>query len=269
MPELPEVETIKRELDQGVRGKDIQEINRIDQLNSITTEIINQKESTINSITRYGKYLLFNLSNDNTIIVHLRMTGQFFINPNEKEKELDHVRVSFQFKDKTSLKFRDFRRFATMEIVKTNKISDYFLNKKIGPDALKCEYDMFVKNLQNKKRSEIKTALLDQKVVAGIGNIYAQEMCFKAKVAPTRKISSLTSKEIKLLFENMHNILNDAIKFNGTTFDGNYVNTNGESGEFFEFLSVYGQHVCKKCNGKIEKIKLGGRSTNYCPKCQT
>ena len=166
--------------------------------------------------------------------------------------------------------FNDWRKFGVIKVVRTKLLKEYFKEKGLGPEPLdeKFKFQNFATIINKKRRSKIKNVLLDQKVIAGLGNIYAQEACFLSNLHPERKIESLTLSETKKLFESIKSILNDAIKFNGTSFDSAYVTSNGDVGNFFNFLKVYKKSNCKSCNSKIEKIKMNSRGTYFCPKCQ-
>jgi len=249
MPELPEVETIRKGLEKKLVGKQISQIKRFDQMDNISNDLVKQTETKINKILRKGKYLIFELSNKNSIIVHLRMSGQLlFESKNMSEKS----------------------KFGTMNIVPTNEINNFFESKGLGVEPLSTSFtlDKFNEIMHKKAKSKIKNTLMDQKVIAGLGNIYAQEVCFYAGVLPERKIETLTKTELEKLYKGVGEILTKAIEFNGTSFDQAYVTSNGTPGEFSQFLKVYQQHNCKECNNKLSLIKMNSRGTYYCNKCQ-
>ena len=271
MPELPEVETIRKDLEKEIVGKKIirveifQKKSIKNRLNKFKKEL---KNNFITSVQRKGKLLIFELKKTKKhLLVHLRMTGQLIYN--KKEKKNEHTGALIYFKDGSILHFNDIRRFGYMKVVdqkEKNKIID-----NLGIDLLdkKFTFGKF-KNLLKNRNGMLKAMLLNQKMIAGIGNIYADEICFLAKLNPSRKIDSLDDKETKTLYNSIRNIIRLAIKHRGTTFS-NYVDAMGQKGKFSKFLKVYkkeGQKCscCKKT--VIEKAKMAGRSTRYCKNCQ-
>jgi len=209
------------------------------------------------------------------------MTGQLIYQKKNKitaggHGELDNKKlpnkfshIIFTFSDNSQLFFNDMRQFGYMKIVDEKEL-DKILNQ-FGIEPLDKDFNLktFKKVLQNRK-TNIKQLLLNQKLIAGIGNIYADEICFYAKVKPSRKVLTLNEAEIKKLYQGSKQILKTAIKKRGTTFN-NYRDADGKQGSFVSFLKVYGRagELCKRCkNGKIKKIKQGGRGTHYCPDCQ-
>ena len=271
MPELPEVETVVRGLS-ALIGRQIESVDLFSGARQIydTEQLVGCE---LLMVKRYGKYLLFYFSSDLVMISHLRMTGQYMIASNliEKKKLFNkHSQVLFTFNDGSHLLFNDQRRFGTIEVMPESAVSEYFASRKLGPDALLelPDFQEFTKLISKKKNMPIKTALFDQIVLLGLGNIYAQELCFIAGLNPKTLCSSVPLPKLKLIHEAIVPILMKAIEFNGTTFDGKYVNTNGDAGAFSQFLKVYGQKVCKVCGNDIVKIKLNGRGTYYCLSCQ-
>lgn len=271
MPELPEVETIKRGLEKEIVGKVIDNISVLDDKDSIDSKLSLQNDTVIRSLDRRAKYLIINLSNGNSLVIHLRMTGQLiYSNYSENKQKSSATRVLFNFRDYSHMLFNDWRKFGEIRIVKTKELQKYFENKNLGPEPLdeNFKFQDFAQIINKKKRSKIKNVLLDQKIIAGLGNIYAQEACYLSNIHPERKIGTLTLSETKNLFESIKYILSEAIKFNGTSFDSAYVTSKGSAGNFFDFLSVYKKSQCKECNSKIEQIKMNSRGTYFCPKCQ-
>ncbi|MBU1111435.1 MAG: bifunctional DNA-formamidopyrimidine glycosylase/DNA-(apurinic or apyrimidinic site) lyase [archaeon] len=266
MPELPEVETIRKGLEKKLVGRTIYQVKKFDQMENISQDIVNQSGAKINKVLRRSKYLIIELSNNNSILIHLRMSGQLVF----KNEISSATRVEFNLSHQQNLLFNDFRKFGTMEIVPSNKLAKYFLDKGLGPEPLDNEFtfEKFNKILQTKARSKVKNVLMDQRVIAGLGNIYAQEVCFYAKVNPERKVETLNNEELKDLHIGIKQILTKAIKLKGTSFDAAYVTSDGESGQFSDFLKIYHQQKCKECNSKLNLIKMNSRSTYYCPKCQ-
>lgn len=270
MPELPEVETIRKGLEKKLIDKVIYQIKRFDQIDNISKDLSNQSGAKINKVLRRGKYLIFELSNQNSILVHLRMSGQLIFKDCSNSKFSSATRVAFSLSNNHNLMLNDFRKFGTMEIVPSINVENYFQNKGLGPEPLSEKFTSVKLNkiLEKKAKSKIKNVLMDQKSIAGLGNIYAQEVCFYAKVNPERKVETLNNKELKKLHLGIKEILTNAIEFNGTSFDQAYVTPNGESGNFSEFLKVYHQQKCKECSNKISLIKMNSRGTYYCSRCQ-
>ncbi|WP_239254972.1 DNA-formamidopyrimidine glycosylase [Listeria ilorinensis] len=272
MPELPEVENVRQTLEELVPGK------TIDQVIVQVPKMIHGMEpdefihsligQTIEEVRRRGKYLLFDLTNC-TILSHLRMEGKFRL-LNEQDEVSKHTHIIFHFTDHTELRFLDVRKFGTMEITykkgeeKTNSI------QKLGPEPLSELFILtpFAEKLKRTSRA-VKTALLDQRLVAGIGNIYADEILFRAKVRPERTGASLSDPEVVRIYEETKNVLREAVALGGSTIR-TYVNSQGQLGQFQEKLLVYGHtgEPCPICGTAIEKIKLNGRGTHFCPICQ-
>lgn len=271
MPELPEVETVVRGL-KNLIGRNVSEV----ELFSGAREIYDTEQlrrCQLLDVRRYGKYLLFDFSSDLVMVSHLRMTGQYLVAESEIEKEklfTKHSHVLFSFDNGSYLIFNDQRRFGTIEVLPKSEVKEYFTKRKLGPDALLelPSFEGFSKLISKKKNMAIKTALLDQSVLLGLGNIYAQELCFIGKVNPRVLVSNISEKSLQKIHEAIVPLLKKAIEFNGTTFDGKYVDSQGDAGEFSKFLSVYGQKLCRDCGFDIKKIKLNGRGTYFCPNCQ-
>ncbi len=258
MPELPEVATIVRQLQQTVVGKRIKAVEVRDK-KVVDKAIPKAIPSTIRQISRRGKYILVHLDNGNILLTHLRMSGHF-----QYQKEPGkYTSAIFHFQDGSMLTFNEIRKFGRMTLVKEKKVSKILSS--LGPEPLACSYPQFQSLLQGKKRSNIKTTLLDQGVLAGLGNIYAQEALYHAKIKPQRAVGTIKEKEIKKLHSAVQSTLRLAIKHCGTTIE-NYTSLEG-SGNFQRFLAVYGQEKCPKKH-PLQKIKIGGRGTWWCGRCQ-
>jgi len=253
MPELPEVETIKRDLELLVLNKTIVEtlvLLEKSLLNPMNIKI----EGKIIKIQRIGKYIIIYFENF-YLLIHLRMTGKLIYFNNSQDIIHKHTRIIFKFADSSVLIFNDIRTFGRIECG-----SGSIHLEKLGIDALD------IKNIISSKKP-IKLHLLNQSEIAGIGNIYAQEILFSAKISPLRLTQTLTNTEKELLITKIKDILHEAIKENGTTIS-DYRRIDNKSGNFQNFLKVYGKVSCPICEKKLTIIKQAGRTTRYCDSCQ-
>ena len=271
MPELPEVETVRRGLEKLILGKKISNIN-IRYPKMIKTDLPEfQKEmpgQVIQSMGRRGKYLLFYLS-DKVLISHLRMEGKYFYYP-DQVPERKHAHVLIHFEDGGILVYEDVRKFGTMELLAPELLEAYFVSKKLGPEPTEQDFDLGRFKLALKKsKKPIKSHLLDQTLVAGLGNIYVDEVLWRAKVHPARISQSLSSQEARKVHDETIKVLGQAVEKGGSTIR-TYTNAFGEDGTMQEFHQVYDKtgQACSRCGAIIEKIQLGGRGTHFCPKCQ-
>ena len=271
MPELPEVETVRRGLEKLILGKKISNIE-IRYPKMIKTDLNQfQKElpgQVIQSMGRRGKYLLFNLR-DKVLISHLRMEGKYFYYPDEIP-ERKHAHILVHFEDGTTLVYEDVRKFGTMELLAPELLDSYFISKKLGPEPTDQDFDLgrFKRALKRSKKP-IKSHLLDQTLVAGLGNIYVDEVLWRAKIHPFRSSNSLSSQEARKVHDETIKVLGQAVEKGGSTIR-TYTNAFGEDGTMQEFHQVYDKagQACSRCGAIIEKIQLGGRGTHFCPKCQ-
>jgi len=283
MPELPEVETIVRDLNKKLKNKKIVSVKSLDKKVFYLTkiDIKNILGKKIKAVSRRAKMIIFDLS-DYFLIVHLKMTGQLVYQTQtslivgghpiiNQDKKLPNKfsRVIFKFNDKGTLYFNDVRRFGWIKLMAKNKFIEF--KNKLGVEPLSSGFTLkyFNEFLSHKPKTSIKQALLDQKYISGIGNIYADESLFRAQIKPFRKVQTLNTGEIKKLWRAIPEILKYAIEYRGTSFN-DYVDASGETGNFIKYLKVYGREgkKCKKCSGVVKKIKLGGRGTHWCDKCQ-
>lgn len=273
MPELPEVETIRRTLEALVIGKTIQKVSVLWPKMVKHPEEVEQfsdalRDQTILSITRRGKFLIF-YTEDYALISHLRMEGKYGLFQRD-EPVNKHTHVIFYFTDESELRYNDVRKFGTYHLYKKGDEWTVPPLLGLGPEPLT---DGFSADELSKKLSKtirkIKPALLDQKVVVGLGNIYVDEALFRASIHPERIASSLTEKEIVTLHRAIIETLSDAVKKGGSTIRS-YVNSQGEIGMFQLQLNVYSRQnePCKLCGTEIIKTVVGGRGTHYCPSCQ-
>ena len=271
MPELPEVETVRRGLEKLILGKKITTID-IRYPKMIKTDLDQfQKElhgQEIQSMGRRGKYLLFYLT-DKVLISHLRMEGKYFYYP-DQVPERKHAHVFIHFEDGGTLVYEDVRKFGTMELLAPEFLDAYFASKKLGPEPTEEDFDLenFKVALKKSKKS-IKSHLLDQTLVAGLGNIYVDEVLWRAKVHPASPSQSLTRAEATAIHEQTIEVLGQAVEKGGSTIR-TYTNAFGEDGTMQDFHQVYDKtgEACSRCGSIIEKIQLGGRGTHFCPKCQ-
>ena len=269
MPELPEVQSVVNGL-QCVVGQKIHQVNilRARPLQNMgIDEFCNVLENqTITSIVRRAKYLLFELSAQNIMAVHLRMTGKFVLS-SEQDDINSWTRIQFMLGNQQVLNFHDKRCLGTVELFDSMK--HFYKQKKLGIEPLqvtKKELEHLLRNSQ----SPIKTWLLDQTKLVGIGNIYASEILFQAKISPLRQAKSLQKNEADALFESIHDILNRAIECNGTSIS-DFRGVDEKTGSFQDFLKVYGRkgENCKICKTPLICIRQQQRSTFYCPTCQS
>ena len=286
MPELPEVETVRRGLHQLIIGRQIRS-QVTDTPNSFPNSehdvrlfLIN---ATILDVRRRAKVLLIDLSTDYTLVIHLKMTGQLVFrgeetfgagHPNESligELPDRSTRVTLEFIDGAKLYFNDQRKFGWMKLVPTMEVVDMPFMQKVGPEPLEDDFtaEEFAARFSRRAKTSIKAALLDQSVVAGVGNIYADESLWGAKVHPKRLVGAITSMEFELLYTELRQVMNLAIEKGGST-DKNYVNAEGKRGSYMDFARVFRREglACPRCGAEIIKFKSAGRGTHICPVCQ-
>ncbi|GAK09705.1 DNA-formamidopyrimidine glycosylase [Geomicrobium sp. JCM 19038] len=272
MPELPEVETVRKTLSSLVVGKTIADIEigwpkmikEPDDVSVFRDQVIGQ---TIVDIERTGKFLRFILT-DYVLVSHLRMEGKYNTSNDEVDK---HTHVRFFFTDETELRYRDVRKFGTMHLfVKGTEFDRAPLNK-VGPEPFNERYTVSYlhEKFQRTTRS-IKAVLLDQAIVAGLGNIYVDEALHRSGVLPGRVANTLRQDEIQRLHKETIQTLEEAIASGGSSIRS-YLNGNGEMGYFQQKLFVYGRknEPCKTCEGTIIRSVVAGRGTHYCPDCQS
>lgn len=275
MPELPEVETFARQIKPRILNKEISSLVVLPKgerlIGKITRESFNNSivGQCFLSLNRHGKFLILNLSNSKSIIAHLRMSGRFTITNNHYDEHI-HNRLYVKFADNTFLNFIDTRRFATFELIDNIKQSKSL--SRLGADAILGEWTALkLKDKLNSHKKIIYKCLLDQSIISGVGNIYANEALFRANISPFRLANSLTNNEIAKLLSCVIDILSTAINFKGTTLlDNSYTDIDGSTGEFHKLLKVYNKEdtQCFNCGSKILREKVSGRSVYYCKKCQ-
>lgn len=265
MPELPEVETIKRELEKAVLGKRINavvvhnpKVIREPLPDKFKKELVGV---TIKNILRKAKLLILELSNGKSLAIHLKMTGQL-VYPGSGQA----ARVSFHLSDGKMLDFNDQRLFAELRLINDWRALKFI--KALGPEPFDISQSQF-KEMLSAKKTKIKPLLMDQTFVSGIGNIYAAEALFRARIYPERAANSLSDKEKTLLFKEIKDTLREAIEHRGSSVD-QYVQLTGHPGGYAKYHKVYDREgkPCLVCKTPIKRISLAGRGTCFCPKCQ-
>lgn len=267
MPELPEVQTVLDTLKLQIKDREIKDINILYKP-IVETSIRTFKKTLIGQhfreFKRRGKYLLFEMD-DVTLVSHLRMEGKYFIKKHNEPID-SHTHVIFKLDDDYDLRYNDVRKFGRMELIQ--KKDNYDIFKSLGPEPFSKNFNnKYIKEYLSKTSKPIKEVLLDQGFVSGLGNIYADEVCFAIKVNPTRPANKLKDNEIKELIPSTRKILKKAIKAGGTTIRS-YTSSLGVTGRFQLNLNVHTMKICPVCKTDIVKIRVGGRGTYYCPKCQ-
>lgn len=270
MPELPEVETVKNTLKKLVLNKKIVDVNIIypnmieyPDIETFKKNLINQ---TIHDIKRRGKWLMFELD-DSFLLSHLRMEGKYIIR-NQKDPFEKHEHVEFVFSDNTTLRYKDTRKFGRMYLYKKEEVLTNKPLNKLGlepwDENLTIDY---LKNKLKNKKIPLKTILLDQSIMVGLGNIYVDEVLFMSHLNPEAKVANLTDINLEDIIKNSKIVLEHAIELGGTTIRS-YESSEGVHGLFQNELLVHGKENCPSCHQKLKKIRVGGRGTYYCPNCQ-
>lgn len=254
--------------------------------------------ATVTSISRRAKWLVIDLSTNYHFVIHLKMTGQLLYQEStgrvrrsasrtgssdavflgghsmsgpEPKYPNSHTRVIFEFNDKSLLFFQDMRKFGYVELYSNLELEEYFDTKKLGKEPIANDYTFkyFETQLKRRTNTTIKAALLDQSTMAGIGNIYADDSLFMSKINPSRKVHTLTTQEQRVLFKNTTKVLQQAIGAGGTSFS-HYHQLDGTLGQYWKKRKVYQRtgEPCIRCKTPIEKTRVAGRGTHYCPTCQ-
>lgn len=269
MPELPEVEIIRQGLKKYVVGHAISSVTVLDEkfFSGDTSEIVG---AMVVRIQRKGKGLIIDLDNNLSLIAHVKMTGQFVYRSGKYEDlPHKHTRVIFTLSGNSALYYNDVRRFGWIRVVKTSKVEDVPFFKSLGKDPLsELSLGLFQDLLQSSSMP-IKIFLMDQKRIAGIGNIYASEALFLAGVDPRRKTTSLRREEARKVYESIREILKKSIALGGAS-EVNFRNVEGNKGQYQNHAMVYARmgEKCYVCQAIIRKIRQSGRSTFYCTVCQ-
>lgn len=265
MPELPEAETIKRELEKAVLGKKIIEIiiNNPKVIKEPKKEdfVKGLKNVAIKNVLRKGKLLILELSSGKSLTIHLKLTGQLVYPGNGKTS-----RVSFKLSDGKTLDFNDRRLLGELRLINDWRPLKFI--RELGPEPFDINEDKF-KEMLKRKKTKIKPLLMDQTFISGVGNLYAAEALFRARIHPGRPAASLSDKEKTLLFKETKDTLQEAIEYKGSSID-QYVQLSGKPGDYVKYHKVYDRQgkPCLVCKTPIKRIELGGRGTYFCPKCQ-
>lgn len=272
MPELPEVETLTLQLDRALRGKTISEVEIRNEsiLETGPEELKNKVQGKqIVQIARRGKYLQLNLSGGLTLWFHLGMTGQLLLEiPPSSLRPHTHFVLSFS-NSRKRLFYRDVRRFGRITLTPTDEESFPRGVRRLGLEPKEWSPEDFIARFKT-RRARIKNLLLNQTLVAGLGNIYADESLHRAGIHPLRRACRLERSRLERLREAMCEILGEAIRWGGSSID-DYFHLDGARGRFQDFHRVYGRagEACSACGTRIRKIKLSGRTSSFCPHCQT
>ena len=277
MPELPEVETIKRGLSKFIIKKKLTKTTILCAKSFVGTPVT----GTVKAIRRFGKALIIDLDNGKSLMIHLRMTGQLIYDGKERfaaghpsdnfidELPNKQTRVVLEF-DYESLFFNDQRKFGFIKVIDTNKVEQDTFIKKLAKEPWQMPSDEFYEKLQKHKNSPIKAVILDQTIICGLGNIYADESLFMSKIHPATKAGALTKKEASTLLSMAAKAMDTAIASGGSTMK-DYVKADGTKGDYLDkFAQIFNRtgKPCLVCGTKIEKIRVAGRGTHICPNCQ-
>ena len=287
MPELPEVETVRRGLQKLIVRKNIKTVSS-DNPKSFPNSGIEVDnfliDATVVGVRRRAKVLLIDLSTEYTLVIHLKMTGQLVYTDNTSRFGAGHpndslvnnlpdksTHVIFEFTDNSHLYFNDQRKFGWVKLMPTIEVPNIDFMKKVGPEPLEDDFTAieFMSRFKRRSRTNIKAALLDQSVIAGVGNIYADEALWGAKIHPQRLVSSISDYEFSKLYDEVRAVMNLSIEKGGST-NRNYVDAEGKKGSYMDFARVFRREglACKRCGDMIIKIKVAGRGTHVCPNCQ-
>lgn len=286
MPELPEVETVRIGLARLLPGRVIKkvEFDNPKSFPNTPTDVANfVVGAKVVLVARRAKVLLIELSSKYSLVIHLKMTGQLVFrgehnfgagHPNNSligrlPDKTTHVTISFE--DGTKLFFNDQRKFGWVRVFPTAEVLNIDFFQKVGPEPLDASFtpEIFYERLQRRKNSNIKAVLLDQTVLAGIGNIYADEGLWGAKIHPSTLVKDITREQSGVLYKELIDVLRLSIEKGGST-DRNYVNAEGKKGSYISFARVFRREgkPCPRCGTTIEKIRVAGRGTHICPQCQ-
>lgn len=273
------METIRRQLAPVLEGLKIEQVEVVDQRwtlplspDDFEARLLGRR---IVRLGRRGKYFVAELDDRASLVMHLRMTGNLLLIPADEEPQVKHVRgrmwlVGSDSRAAGSLVFNDPRRFGTAEILETPEALESFLSARLGPEPFEDSFDgEYLRAQTSGRKTPIKAVLLDQRVVAGVGNIYADEALFRAEIAPTKRSARITRKEADRLVETVRDALSAGIDAKGATID-DFRDAYGVQGSFQDQFLVHRREAlpCPSCETPIKKIRCAGRGTYYCPSCQ-
>ena len=271
MPELPEVETVARGLDSALAGRAITAVDVVWPGSIVEpdpeTFSARSRGQRVRGVRRRGKWVVFDLDGGDTLLVHLRMTGRLLIEPG-RCADPDYLRIRFVFDDGRSLCFSDMRKFGRVWLLDDPAV----VLGMLGPEPLADDFTVErLGGILAGRRRQIKPLLLDQNVIAGLGNIYVDESLWRAAIHPLRRSDTLSADEVQRLHQSIRAVLEEAIEREGTTLDDRgYVGADGRPGGFAKQLGVYGRagETCQRCGCTIERIVVGQRGTHICLECQ-
>ncbi len=287
MPELPEVETVRIGLNKLIQGKTIKAVSH-DTPKGFPNAPADVQAflvgSSVTEIKRRAKVLLVELSSNYSLVIHLKMTGQLVYVSGDTRFGAGHpsdslvhdlpdksTRVEFTFTDGSKLFFNDQRKFGWVKLIPTAEVPNIDFMKKVGPEPLEASFttEQFAERFARRKNTSIKAALLDQSVIAGVGNIYADESLWGAKIHPSILVKKVSQAELSRLFTELQYVLNLAIQKGGSS-NHTYVNAEGKKGSYMDFARVFRREgqACPRCGTVIEKLRVAGRGTHICPHCQ-
>ena len=288
MPELPEVETVRRGLSELIIGRAVKSASDIDSPKSFPNAPGDVSEfligASVHAVRRRAKVLLIDLSSDYTLVIHLKMTGQLVFR-GEQNFGAGHpndsligalpdrsTRAVVEFSDGTHLYFNDQRKFGWIKLFPTLEVPNIDFMKKVGPEPLEDSFtpSEFIPRIRRRNGTIIKVAVLDQTVLAGVGNIYADESLWGAKIHPAMRVKDVSDGQLETLLHEIKYVMNLAIEKGGST-DKNYVNAEGKRGSYMDFARVFRREKlpCPRCGAIIEKSRVAGRGTHTCPVCQS
>jgi formamidopyrimidine-DNA glycosylase len=273
MPELPEVETVRRRLVPVLEGATIERAEIVDprltrpvEPGLVADRLVGDRVATID---RRGKYLLWRLASGRTLVVHLRMTGSFRHAPAGGLPDDAHRRATLALDTGAEVAYRDVRRFGTWELLDDGHLRPY-LAARLGPEPLAASFSAArLATVAAGRRAPVKAFLLDQRRIAGIGNIYADEALWRARIHPLRPAGELDGDEVARLHRAVRAALRRGVELQGSTLS-DYVTPEGDRGGMQDEFHVYGRlgEPCDRCGRPIERIVVGGRGTWFCPRCQ-
>ncbi|HPR09362.1 MAG TPA: bifunctional DNA-formamidopyrimidine glycosylase/DNA-(apurinic or apyrimidinic site) lyase [Candidatus Saccharibacteria bacterium] len=288
MPELPEVETVRRGLQELIVGKKFVGVQVYESPKSFPNTMSDARKFLINAqvvtVRRRAKVLLIDLNSDYTLVTHLKMTGQLiYVSPQQRwgaghpnnsflhELPDKSTRVEFVFSDDSRLYFNDQRKFGWVKLVPTVEVENIDFMRRVGPEPLEDAFtaQQFILRLHRRRNTTIKAAILDQTVLAGVGNIYADESLWGAKIHPATRVRDVSDTQLTKLLTEIKSVMILSIEKGGST-DKNYRDAEGRKGSYLSFARVFRREgkACPRCGSVIEKLRVAGRGTHICPVCQ-